>query len=180
MRKLLFTLFILLGSCAPSEESIQQVIAQTQAAYTPTPIPTKTPDLQALEADYITQYIAKLDEWLKNFQLWDETNNRFYTEGITIDDQAFKNELASSLADLEQSSKELAELTPPTDKLKPYQEKAEELHAHTRIINSMYLPAFVGSNAAADSVLAALDRVSATYLDIIASLKKDKYLTHEP
>ncbi len=86
----------------------------------------------------------------------------------------------SSLADLVQSSNELAQLTPPIEKLKPYQEKGEELHAYTRILNSMYLPALAGSNAAADSTFAALDRVSATYPDIIASLKKDQYMTDEP
>jgi hypothetical protein len=36
----------------------------------------------------------------------------------------------------------------------------------------MYLPALSGSNAAADAVFAALDHASATYLDIIALLKK--------
>ena len=171
-QKLIFPLLILLASCTPSEELIQQAIEQTQVVHTPTPIPSETPDLQALEADYITQYTTKLDEWLQNFQRWDKTNDRISAEGITVlDDQAFKNELVSLLAHLEQSSKELAELTPPTDKLKPYQEKAEELHAHSQKLNSMYLPALSGSNAAADAVFSAIDHVSATYLDIIALLK---------
>lgn len=179
MRKLFFTFFILFASCAPSEASIQRAVVQTQSAYTPTPIPTKTPDLQTLEADYITQYMATLDEWLENFQQWDVINNRIAVEGITVlENQAFNNELTSSMAELERSSKELTELTPPTDKLKPYQEKAEQLHAQTQIVNSMYLPALSGSNAAADSFFAALDRVSAAYFDIISSLKKDKYLPH--
>jgi hypothetical protein len=168
MRKLLLTLLILLASCAPSVESIQQTIA---------PIPANTPNLPALEADYITRYIAKLDEWLENFQRWDATNDPISTEGISLlDDPAFKEKLVNSSAELERSAKEIAELTPPSDKLKPYQAKAEALHAHTQTINSMYLPAVSGSNAAADSFFAALDRVSATYLDIIAVLKRDKYL----
>jgi hypothetical protein len=121
--------------------------------------------------------MAKLEEWLENFQRWDASNDPIATEGITVfDDPVFKDEIVNSLADLERSSKELAELMPPTGKLKPYQEKAEQLHVHTQTINSMYLPALTGSNAAADSFFAALDRVSATYLDIIALLKKDKYL----
>lgn len=166
MRKLLFTLLILLASCAPSKESIRQATA-------PTRIPTATPTLETLEADYIAQYTAKLDEWMQNFQRWDETNDRISMEGATVlDDQEFKNELARLMAHLEQSSKELAQLTPPTDDLKPYQEKAEELHVYSQKLNSMYLPAVFGSNAAADAVFAAIDHVSATYLDIIALLKK--------
>jgi DNA repair exonuclease SbcCD ATPase subunit len=168
MRKLLFTLLLLLASCAPPQESIQQATTQT-----PSPVPTETPDLPDLEADYITQYTTKLDEWLQDFQRWDDANDRISAEGITaLDDQEFKNELTSLLAHLEQVSKELAELTPPTDKLNLYQEKAEELHAHTQKLNSMYLPALSGSNAAADAVFAALDHVSATYLEINALLRE--------
>ena len=149
-------------------ESIQQTTAET-----PIPTPTETPDLQALEAQYIKQYIATLEEWLEAFQYWDETNDRISTEGPSVlDDPAFENELANSLADLEASSKALAELPPPTDELKPFQEKAEELHIYTQKLHSMYLPALSGSNAAADIVAMALDHASATYLDIIALLKK--------
>src|SRR5262245_51284841 len=51
IRKLLFTLPLLLAACAPS---IQPTTAQTQVV--PTSVPTETPDL---EAKYITQYTIK-------------------------------------------------------------------------------------------------------------------------
>ena len=171
MWKLLFTLLILLAACTPSIQS-------TPEAAAPTPISTATPTQQTLETEYITHYTAKLDEWLQKFQRWDETNDRISAEGIAVlDDQEFNNELARLLAELEDSSKELAEMTPPSDKLKLYQGKAAELYAHTQRLNSTYLPALSGSNAAADAFFAALDHVSATYLDIIALLKSDMYLT---
>lgn len=45
-KMILLTLVLFLSACAPSEEAIQTVMAQTQAAFTPTPktIPSSTPE----------------------------------------------------------------------------------------------------------------------------------------
>ena len=46
MKKAMFLLIIFLSACAPSASSIATAIAQTQAAFTPTPVPpTNTPIL---------------------------------------------------------------------------------------------------------------------------------------
>lgn len=168
MRKIIIAYLLLLTACAPSEESIQQAIAQTQAAYTPTPQSTETPD--PLPA-FMVAYLDALDAWYINFERVIENNERIANEGSSIlSNAAFREELTAALSDFDESAKTLAEIKPPTQETQILQDKAEELQSETQIFTSTYMLALLGTGTI-DTSITALKNASELYLEIVEILK---------
>ena len=172
---------IILSACAPSAESIQTSIANTQASYTATPAPTSTPQPTAtiipsptknLDFEYLSKFIGFMNDWGTAFSKFHDANTRITNEGIAIiKDTNFQVELVGAMTSLDKAAKQMATLAAPSTKFEPLQKKAESLQAYTETFTSLYLSSLSGNQASVTLGADSINKASNTFTEIVSDVQ---------
>lgn len=186
MKIISLLLIIILSACAPSAESIQTAVAQTQASYTDTPAPTDTPvptpTLTAtatpdLAFAYFKEYLPYMQEWGEQFQIVNDLTQRLGAEGRTLlDDEEFRDQLVDAMAAWESAAKKASEIPAPNEDMQRFQSMAEELHKETETYANFYLIAMTGDITASQLAVSALDRAGVIFTEIADEITKGNYI----
>lgn len=115
-------------------------------------------------------------EWHQQFENFRDLNRRIADDSSIVTDETFQDEISLALIRWEQAAKNAADITPPNEDLKRFQEMAEELHAQTKIYTSLYITALSGNQAAADTIKTALDRAGEMFIQIGDEIEKGNYI----
>lgn len=178
---------LVLPTCAPSEGAVQTAIAETQALFTDTPLPTDTlvptstetasptPDMVR---EYFREFLPHIQKWGDELNHIEQLNRSIAGKGPSTGPEyftEFENELSATLGGLGIAAENAAEVKPPSEDLQKFQDWAEELQAHTQTYVNSYIPALTGDQAALDLANASLENASEIYARITEEIKEGNY-----
>lgn len=129
---------------------------------------TSTPDV----GPYLATYLNHLNQWSTGFNEVQAVNRQLAEGTATLADDPLKLQLSNALADLEESSRAMATLSPPVPGLGYFQNRAVELDAQTRTFTAMYVQSLTGDDESQVKAREALDSAVAIYSEIVTEFNK--------